>query len=473
MSKRVHAFTDDALGKMDATGIAEAIRAKKVSVKEVVEASKQRAATVNPQLNAIVLNTYEEALEAEYSNKNGFFYGVPTYIKDNDDIKGYPTQHGTGVFKAKPAKKNGNFVNQMLSTGLNYVGKSTIPEFGLICSAENEKWGITHNPWNTDYTPGGSSSGSAALVASGVVPIAQANDGAGSTRIPASLCGLIGLKPSRNRLENHGLTNLLPINVVYEGVLTRSVRDTARFYFEAEKYFKNPKMPAIGLVTGPNKKRLKIVAVNNKPEGEPGHVDQDTARVYEETIQKLEQLGHHVELIDIPIDIGEMMHYYLIYYGFLAFMETKMGLLMYQSKVDQSNLEPFSYGLTNRFLKNILEFPKSINQLKKKIQILEDNLLKNHDVILLPITTIKTPKIGYLSPLLSSKEIVKRAAYYAPFPGMQNISGAPSIALPMGVDSNDMPLGLQFATRFGQEQTLLELAFELEETFPWRRIFDI
>ncbi len=472
MSKRVHAFTDDVLGYMDATDIAQAIKTKKLSVKEVAEASYNRAKKVNSELNAIVLNTKEDAMKARYSNKEGLLYGVPTYIKDNDDIKGYPTQHGTWAFKAKPAKKNGKFVDQMLYTGLNYLGKSTIPELGLICSAEDERWGITRNPWDTNRTPGGSSSGSAALVASGVVPIAQANDGAGSTRIPAALCGLVGLKPSRERLMNHGATHLLPINVVYEGVLTRSVRDTAAFYAEAEKFFYNKKMPRIGHIKEPSKKRLRIVAFNNPAPGETGHVDKETEKAYLDTVKLLEGLGHRMDFINIPIDFSKMMHYYLIYYGFLAFMQTKMSPLMFGSIIDQKQLEPFSYGLANVFQKNFMKFPKAISELKKQIHHLEDSLLENADVILMPITTIVTPEIGYLSPVYSSKVIVPRAANYSPYPGMQNISGAPAISLPMGVDSHDMPIGLQFAAGYGQEALLLSLAYELEQAQPWRMIWE-
>lgn len=205
---------------MDAVGIAEAIAAKKVSAAEAIEAAIHRAEAVNGELNAIVLRTYADARNLERLARGGALYGVPSFIKDNDSIQGYPTQLGTGAFTARKAKKNSRYVNQFLSTGVSCLGKSTMPEFGFMCSTENERWGITRNPWNTDYTAGGSSSGSAALVASGVVPIATANDGAGSIRIPAACCGLVGLKPSRHRLMPLEGSNLLPLQIVYEGVLT-------------------------------------------------------------------------------------------------------------------------------------------------------------------------------------------------------------------------------------------------------------
>lgn len=473
MSLTIHAFSDDALGTMDATATAEAIRSKKVSVKEITEAAIARAKKVNPILNAIVLDTHAEALETKESNKSGLFYGVPTYVKDNDHIKGYPTQLGTGVFKAKPAAKNGTFVNQMLSTGLNLLGKSTMPEFGLICSTENEKWGITRNPWNTNHTPGGSSSGSGALVASGVVPIAQANDGAGSTRIPAACCGLVGLKPTRQRLVNFDGAEFMPINIGYQGVLTRSVRDTAAFYAEAEKFYKNPKLPSIGHVKDPLKKRLKIAFIENKAPGEAGHIDADTYKALTDTAALMESLGHQVEQIAIPVNMEEMKDHYLNYYGFLAFMLTRTGGLMVKSKIDTKNLEPFTYGLSNTFLKNILGFPKSIRTLKNTMIQLESELMQKYDILLTPVTTLRTPEIGYLSPLLSSKEILKRASYYAPFPGMQNVSGAPAISIPVGLDSIGLPLGLQFAAAHGQDALLLELAYEIEAAQPWKHLYEI
>ncbi|MCO5233470.1 MAG: amidase [Chitinophagales bacterium] len=473
MSNQVHAFTNDVLGNLDAVGIATAIREKKISVGEVTHAAIERAEKVNSQLGAIVLKTYDDARNMKQVNQQGFFYGVPTFIKDNENIKGHPSQFGTGVFKAKVATANGSFANQMLHTGLNYLGKTSLPEFGLICSTENEKWGITRNPWSIQHTTGGSSSGSAAMVASGVVPIAHANDGAGSIRIPASCCGLVGLKPSRNRLVNFDGSQVLPINIGYQGVLTRSVRDTAAFMFEAEKFFKNSKMPSIGNVVSPLKKRLKIAFFENQDLHLTGHVDEDTHRVLKETANLLSSLGHIVEEIKIPIDIDHIRKHFLNYYGFIAFLETRMLYLMSGEKFMSNKMEPFSYGLSNRFAKNPLRIFNSINVLKKTITQLEKDLLKRYDILLTPVTALRTPEIGYFSPLLSSKEIIRRASFFAPFAGMQNVTGAPAISLPMGVDSRGLPLGMQFSSLFGQDALLLELAYELELARPWKHLFNV
>lgn len=471
MNKQINAFTDDALGKLDAVAVAAAIKNKIVSVAEVTEAAITRAEKVNGALNAIVLKTYDTARNTNNIIKNGLLYGVPSFIKDNENIKGHPTQKGTGAFKAKIEKSNSKYVNQFLSTGVNCLGKSTLPEFGFICSTENERWGITRNPWHTDYTTGGSSSGSGALVASGVVPIAIANDGAGSTRIPASCCGLVGLKPTRNRLlPMHG-TETLPVNIVYSGVLTRSVRDTAAYYASAEQYYHNSKLPRLGHILSPVKKRLRIAFFENLPAHKQGHMDKDTYRVQQETAKLLESLGHTVEMIKVPLDIEELTVHYLRYYGFLAYMNNNFGRLVLGSAVDKSQLEPFTLGLMNAFGSSKLQLPKSLRVLKKSAKETETMLEKDYDLIMTSVSTIVTPKIGYFSTSLNYDEIAVRAASFASYLPLFNISGSPAISLPLGEAENGMPVGVQFAAPYGKDALLLELALELEAARPFKFLY--
>lgn len=466
----MHAFSDDALGNMDATDIVEAIRSKKVSVEEVTEAAIQRTEKVNPEINAIVIKTYDSARKKSNANPKGLFFGIPAFIKDTDHIKGLPTQMGTMAYKAKAAKKNSRFAEQLFSTGLNILGKSTLTEFGLICSAENAKWGITRNPWNTDYSSGGSSSGSAALVASGAVPIASANDGAGSIRIPASFCGLVGLKPTRNRLHNIESSSLLPLNLVCQGVLTRSVRDTAAFFSEAEKFFRNPKLPSLGMVKEPGKKRLKIAFFENVSKDTLGHQDADTVRTLEESATLLSSLGHKVERLAFPFKVDEISYHFLNYYGMLAYTMSHWGRLVMNAKVDKNELEPFTMGLSDTFKKNIWKTSESLRVLRQK-GIDSEKYFEQYDLLMTPVLAHKLPKIGHFSTDLTYDEIRDRAVGFAPFTGLQNVSGAPAISLPLGKCSDDMPLGIQFVAPAGQEQRLLELAYELEKAKPWRTIY--
>jgi amidase len=472
MGKTINAFSNDALGNMDAVATAEAIAKKEVTVQEVTEAAIARAEKANSDLNAIAIKMYDDARKYDALAKGGALYGVPAFIKDNENIKGYPTQLGTGSFDAKIAKSNSRFVNQFLSTGANNLGKSTLPEFGLICSTENERWGITRNPWNTDYTTGGSSSGSAALVASGVVPIATANDGAGSIRIPAACCGLVGLKPTRHRLVPMDGSQLMPLQIVYEGVLTRTVRDTAAFFASAEKFYSNPKLPKLGHITQSNKKKLRIVFFENPPAGKGGNQDADTYRVQKETAALLQSLGHTVEQIPLPIDVDTMTEHYLLYYGFLAYMISHHGKLVLGAKVNHEVLEPFTLGLSQKFKNNKMKLPGSIKMLRK-VGADTERLFEKYDVIMSPVLAHTTPEIGHFSPELSYEVVSKRAVDFATYCGLQNITGSPAISLPMGKTENGMPVAVQLSAPFGLDQRLLELAYELEEANPWRMLYSM
>lgn len=471
MSKRCNAFTNDALGNLDACGVAEVIANKEISPAEAVEAAIARSEKVDPDLNAIVLKTFDDARQLDDLKKNGAFYGVPTFFKDTDNIKGYPTQMGTGAFSSKKAKKNSRFVNQFLSMGVSSLGKTTLPEFGLLCSTENERWAVTRNPWNTDYTSGGSSSGSAALVTSGAVPIASGNDGAGSIRIPSAICGLVGLKPSRHRIYGLDGTEMMPVEIVHQGVLTRSVRDTATFYAEAEKFYYNKKLPKIGSVKGASKKRLRIAFIDNLTEGTTGRQDEDTYNLQQETAKLLESLGHQVEQVKMPIDVDSMVGHFLNYYGFLSYMSSHFGRFVFQAKVDKSQLEPFTTGLAKRFRSNALKLPRSIREMRRMGREC-GKLFDDYDVVMTPVLAHKTPKIGYFSPELSYEEVTKRAIDYATYTGLYNVTGEPAISLPLGADSDGMPLGVQFAAPYGEDKRLLELAYEIEQAKPFRTMAD-
>jgi amidase len=471
MGKMISAYTNDALGTLDAVGVAEAIASGQISAKEAAEAAIARAEKVDADLGAIVFKTYDMARDRANAAPTGDLGGVPTFIKDNEMVKGVPTQFGTKAFRSKPAKKNSRFVEQFLSTGLNSLGKSTMPEFGLICSTENPNWGITRNPWNTDYTTGGSSSGSAAMVASGVVPIALANDGAGSTRIPASCCGLVGLKPTRDRLVNAEGVDSMPINIVFEGVLTRSVRDTAAFYAAAEKYFRNPSLPALGHVQHPNEKKLKIVFFENIAQGKAGHQDADTYNTMLSTAKLLESLGHTVDQVPFPFDIRELSADFLNYYGLFAYALKNFGGLFLDSKPDKKQLENFTNGLARQFRRNIFGISRSLKRLKTHCADAE-SLFGKYDLILTPVLAHSVPPIGHFSIDLSYEEVADRAVSFASFTGIQNVTGSPAISLPMGTCRNGLPIGAQFCAPYGQDKLLLELAYELEAAKPWSVIYN-
>jgi amidase len=467
----VNSMTNDAMGNCDATALAKRVADKEVSTAEVVDAAITRAELVNPKLNAIASESFDLArLNAKTHSGQGFFAGVPTFIKDNTDVKGLPTLFGSRAVPNKLANKNGKFTDQMLSTGLTILGKSTLPEFGITPVTESVIQGATRNPWNINHTSGGSSGGAAALVAAGIVPIAHGNDGGGSIRIPAACCGLVGLKPTRNRLVNMHGTDALPINVGHEGVITRSVRDTALFMAEAEKYFRNNKLVELGHVQAPGKKRLRIGLVSGAIKNIP--IQSDVQRTLNETGLLCESLGHSVEEIAFPFE-DSMADDFIAYYSFLFFSLHRFGKFVIDPGFNSSKVEKLCAHLSNSFVGNMGKFPFVLWRLKNAIKVTRE-LHKHYDVLLCPTLSSSAPKANFIyNQALPASATIKSMTEFAPFAALQNITGEPAISLPMGTSDNDMPIGMQFSAGYGEDRTLLELAYELEEAKAWKHIHEL
>src|SRR5882757_4659139 len=332
-ANRVHAFDDDALGEHDAVGIAERIRRGEVSVQQVAAAAVARAQRVDPSLRAVAHAAYGRPHRE--GDPGAALYGVPTFVKDNTDVAGMPTNHGTATYLARPAGSDGRYARQFLSTGMTVLGKSRLPEFGLNASTEFMTAEPTRNPWHTGYSVGASSGGAAALVAAGVVPIAHANDGGGSIRIPAACAGLVGLKPSRGRTLDGDQARRLPINMVSEGVLTRSVRDTAAFLAAEEDFWRSPVLPPIGLVEGPARRRLRVGLILDSI---TGPVCPQTRAVVESTATVLAKLGHDVSPVELPVDtrfVGD----FTLYWGLLAGVVATFGRRTLNRGFDAAKLD--------------------------------------------------------------------------------------------------------------------------------------
>lgn len=468
MSKStVHAFRDDAMGTSDAVELARRIVRREISAAEVVEASIARAEAVNPSINAIVANCFGQARQQAARPRSGALAGVPTFIKDNSALLGLPTRHGSHSTSTRPSDHHGAYIKQLLSTGLIALGKSTLPEFGVPPVTESLLTGKTRNPWHIDHIPGGSSGGSAALVAAGVVPIAHANDGGGSTRIPASCCGLVGLKASRNRMVNMDGTNGLPINVVHDGVVTRSVRDTALFMAEAEKYYANPKLPRLGHVTGPGKKRLRIGVVSEAIAGIEIHPE--VRQVLNDTAKRCESLGHQVELLPNPFS-DQLGRDFLDYYSLLSFGLTRFGRKLLSPDFDAKAVEEFTHGFGGHFMKCAWRMPMVLKRLRR-ISAVTEGLFQRFDVVLNPTVSAPPARVGtIIDPVRSTWDNVEAMRNFAPFTALQNITGEPAISLPMGMSRQGLPIGMHFSARMGADRVLLELAYELEAAKGWAKI---
>jgi amidase len=468
--KTTHAFTNDVLSDLDGVAIAELIKSKKIQPKEAVAAAIERAKKVNPEINSIIIDCHDKALREADQHTKGFFAGVPMYVKDMTKIIGMPTYFGSEALKnAKPDKINDPIANQILDLGFVVLGKSTMPEFGLMASTEFPKHyqEDTHNPWNTEHTAGGSSGGAAALVAAGVIPIAHSSDGGGSTRIPASCCGAVGLKPTEDRILHGTLSVKSIIKITMDGVITRSVRDTAFFYAEAEKYYYNKKLPKLGLVTQPNKRRLKIGFFTDSLNGKKA--SNLNKQELEKTVKLLEGLGHQVK--QIPIFIPEQFTTDFIgTWTMGAFILHKFGKYAINPAFDSSLLTDYTKGLSKQF--NLLTLPGLMKRMKNyRVDYKKQLETLDIDLLLTPTLATPAPKLGVLgmdNSNIGSFEALQNWAIFSPY---ANATGAPSISLPLGFDEqNNLPIGMLFTGKFGDDKTLLELAYELEEAAPWRKI---
>ncbi|UXA08692.1 amidase [Mycobacterium sp. SMC-2] len=461
--QHVHAFGDDALGDLDAVGLAHAIQAGWVSRAEVVEAAIARTEAVDPVLNGLAYAAFTQARTAAAAN--GFFDGVPTFVKDNVDVAGQPTMHGSDAWAPWHAVADSEFARVYLGTGLTSIGKTQLSEFGFSASAEHPRLGPVRNPWNTDYTAGASSSGSGAFVAAGVVPIAHANDGGGSIRIPAACNGLVGLKPSRGRLPLDPTLRRMPVGVVANGVLTRSVRDTAAFYREAERIWRNPRLAPVGDVSGPGRQRLRIAVVTRSVQREC------SPQMRELTLKSaglLEELGHRVERVDEPPVPVSFVEDFILYWGFLALAQVRSGRHMFGKTFDRARLDNLTLGLERHAARNFHRLPLAIMRLRRTRRRTA-RFFGTYDAVLTPTVADETPRIGFLAPT-DYRQVLDRLIDWVSFTPLQNVTGEPAISLPLAQSSEGMPVGMMISADVGQEALLLELAYELEEARPWARI---
>jgi amidase len=465
--RHVHAFGDDALGEMDTVGLVDAIQSGRVGRAEVVEAAIARTEAVNAALNGLVHQAFDRARAAAAAPpKSGFLSGVPTFVKDNVDVAGWPTMRGADAWTPQPADADSDFVRLYLATGMTPLGKTQMSEYGFSASAEHPRLGPVRNPWNTDHTAGASSSGSGAFVAAGAVPIAHANDGGGSIRIPASCNGLVGLKPSRGRLPLDKDVRRMPIRLVANGVVTRSVRDTAAFYREAERIWRPSKLPPIGDVTHPGRQRLRIAVITRSL------LRECSAEMRELTLKTaglLEELGHRVDHVEKPPVPTSFAADFLLYWGLLALGQVQMSGRA--AGFDRARLDNLTLGLDRLARRNVHRLPLALIRLRGARRHTA-RFAQTYDAVLTPTLAHETPPIGYLDPTADYQQVIDRLQDWVAFTPLHNVTGEPAISLPLAESANGMPVGMMLSADMGAEARLLELAYELEEARPWARIQD-
>jgi amidase len=456
---RVHTFTDDALGDHDAVALADLLRRGERTPVQLATAAAERAA------RAAGLDAIKVMLEEPRMRDGGRLHGVPTFLKDNVDLAGAATGNGSEAYTGKPKAKDDPYVEQFLSTGLGVLGKTRLPEFGFNASTEFMTEEPVRNPWHTGYSVGASSGGAAALVAAGVVPIAHANDGGGSIRIPAACAGLVGLKPTRGRHVDTVTARKLPINMISEGVVTRSVRDSAHFIAAMEDGWSNPDLPKVGLVEGPSDRALRIGLLTKTINGAP--VDPQTQAGVDQAVQVLTRLGHEIVAVDLPVG-QQFADDFTLYWGLLATLVTATGSTLGRP-FRKDRLDGLTIGLRRNQLRNLHRTPGAILRLRR-VASQYATWIDGFDAVVSPVLAHPTPELGYLSPTVPYDQLIDRLSNYVVTTPLHNIAGTPALSMPAGLSTQGLPLSVHVAAARGQERTLLGLAYQLEAELPAARI---
>lgn len=476
----------------DASGLAELVARGDVSAAELLAAAQARAAEVNPKVNAVVIGMDAIAAERVKTPLQGAFAGVPFLIKDIvQDYAGVPSTSGSRALRDWKPDSHAAVVQRFLDAGLVIFGKTNTPELALKGITEPQRYGATRNPWNLDHTPGGSSGGAAAAVAAGIVPMAGANDGGGSIRIPAAYCGLFGLRPSRGRVP------LGPrIGEVWEGassdhVITRSVRDSAAMLDalqgpDAGAPFHiappaRPYLQELDSEPGP----LRIAYTERSPIGTPVHAE--CVEAVRDAARLLESLGHHVEQAEPQIDGQALAECYMtMYFGQVAATVAQIRALTGASETEFED-DTRIFALLGRSVSagDYVQAHSRWNEFARAL----GRFHAQYDLYLTPTLASPPPRIGELvlppleklaikpilglglGKLLLASGMVPKVAIqnlqHVPFTQLSNLTGTPSMTVPLYWSAENLPLGAHFIAPFGREDLLLKLAAQLERARPW------
>ena len=458
----------------DGLGLAELVRKGETSAAELAEEAIIRIEKHNPAINAVVLKLYDLGREMARSPADGPFRGVPFLLKDAfGDIEGYPSRLGSRFRAGTPASEDSDLAKRFRAAGLTFLGKTNVPEFTLLPTTESLLYGPARNPWNVKHSTGGSSGGSAAAVAAGIVPLAHANDSGGSIRIPASSCGVVGLKPTRARTSLGPDYGDVLSGLCHEHVVTRTVRDSAAMLDcihgqePGAPYVAPPvERPFLEEVSrAPGKLRIAFSKTNAA--GAPLHPE--NVEAVEEVARKLAGLGHDVLEASPPLKPEEPGSPFLPIWAAWLASEIELETARRGRGPKDDELEPLTRGLW--------EIGKTISAAQYLVLVKEAQSLSRrvgqfmtkHDVWLTPVLASPPIPLG----LINVNEPDPVAAFapamdYVPFTPIQNITGQPAISLPLCMSPDGLPIGMMFSARFGDEATLFRLAAQLEQEMPWK-----
>ncbi|MCG7200477.1 amidase [Marinobacter pelagius] len=477
--------------KLDATALAGLIDRGEVRAREVCEAAIERATRVNGTLNAICHPQFSEALEQKFT-ESAPFSGVPFLLKDlAQEQAGHPCSYGSRGLKNNIAPVDSEFTRRAGQGGLVFLGRTTTPEFGLKGVTESELWGPSRNPWNVDLTPGGSSGGSGAAVAAGVVPMAGANDGGGSIRIPAAYNGLFGLKPSRGRVSSGPYMGEAWTGASTDHVVTRTVRDSAAMLdvlagpVQGDPFAIAPPEASYSELMQKSPGRLRIGVFTDSPYDT--EVAPDCIAAVEETARTLERMGHIVEYAKPEFDGMALARCYLgLYFG-------EVSVLMARAR-EQIGATNRDFELDTRLI-DMLGRTMPLPDYVQRRQQWNDfaralgTFFERYDLYLCPTTGQLPARIGELETpahlrfaakvmlALRAGRLVHRSGQVdqmaleslarTPFTQLANLTGTPAMSVPLHWTLSGLPVGVQFGAPHGGEDVLFQLASQLEEASPW------
>jgi len=469
------------LEDLDATATAELIREGEITPAEAVESAIARIEKRNHALNAVIHSLFEKATDAAASPDlpYGPFRGVPILLKDlTVGSAGDPFHEGMRFLRDRGwrAEHDATIVAKLRAAGFVILGRTNTPELGLLPTTEPEAYGPSRNPWDTSRTPGGSSGGSAAAVASRMVPLAHASDGGGSIRIPASACGLVGLKPSRGRVSpgpDHGEA---ASGLAVEHVVTRSVRDSAGVldvttgYVAGDPYSAPTPARAFAESVGEDPGHLRIGVMVRAPAGIVP-VDPAVQTVVQSAARALEEMGHDVEESH-PAALDEPE--YLLHFGVLAACDTAAALDRWSARtsatITDADVEPNTWAIAQ--MGRMVPGPQALGSrewLFAFARRVASWWTSGYDLLLTPTLAQIPPPLGSFkatpeNPLAGDENALGLVPFTPPF----NATGQPAISLPVGTSDDGIPVGVQLVAAYGHEELLIRVASKLEQLFDWQ-----
>ena len=465
---------DAQIAKLDAVGQAELVRRGEVTPADLVSEAIERIEAMNPVVNAVVYTAFEEVMkEAANADPAGtVFPGVPTVVKDTVAVRGQPCYLGTRLLldSASPEAADSLVVERLRSSGALIVGRSNVPELAASISTEPVAFGATRNPWDLTRSAGGSSGGSAAAVAAGIVPFAHGVDGGGSVRIPASVCGLVGLKPSRGLVSNGPFVDVEGLSV--HSMLTRTVRDTAAALdtlagpSPGDIFFAPMADPSFRAQLELSPAPLRIGFWS--PGGDfPVPVDQACADASQRAADLLGELGHQVEAgYPSALNEGTPDSFFRIAASLLASqvatLEARLGRPIREEEVGPTTWMATAAGRQV----SAVDYQQAISDLRIFARRFASWWDSGYDLVLTPSIAVRPYPLGSLEPP-SPGDPFPDISEMIPFSGPFNMSGLPAITLPLYQSDEGLPIGVQLGARFGREDLLIRVAAQLEQAAPW------